>query len=400
MGTFARASLIFAAVAGFAAAQQPTTTAPPTAPPPPTTGGGGGTTTPTAPATTTQQTPQSTQPSRQPQQPIFISGNVALPDGTEPPDRVLIERLCGTNSVRSEGYTDSKGRFSIQLGQSLQFVPDASEIMLLDGTQGFSSGTRSGANGQTADPYMGCELRARLAGYRSSTILLAGRRAMDNPAVGTLTIFPILKTDGQAMSGTSAAASKDARKAFEKGIGEAKKQKWESAEKELRKAVELHPRYAEAWLALGKIYVDSKRLPEARETLGKAIAADPQYVYPYEQMYMVAFQESNWQELANTTDRLLRLNPYEFPMAYYFNGVAQLQLKNLDAAQKSLEQAISVDRRGQNPKAHYVMGLVLVQKHNYPSAAESFVTFANMAPNDPVIPKVQAILEEIGKLAR
>lgn len=401
MGIFARATFIFTLTAAFVTAQEPVTPAPPpTNPTPPTTGGGGGggTTTPTVPST--QQTPQTTRPPQQPPQPVFISGNVALPDGTEPPERVLIERLCGTNSVRSEGYTDSKGRFSIQLGQSLQLVPDASEVMLLDGTQGFSSSSRNSVNGQPTDPYLGCELRARLAGYRSSSIILAGRKAMDNPAVGTLTIFPILKTDGQAISATSAAASKDARKAFEKGISEAKKQKWESAEKELRKAVELHPKYAEAWLALGKIYVDRKRLPEAREALSHAIAADPQYVYPYEQMYIVAFEESNWQELADTTERLLRLNPYEFPMAYYFGGVANYQLKNYDAAQKSLEQAISADRRNSNPKTHYVLGLVLVQKHDYQAAAESFVTFANLAPNDPQISKVQAILEQIEKAAR
>jgi tetratricopeptide (TPR) repeat protein len=324
-----------------------------------------------------------------------------MADGTEPPDRVLIERLCANNNVRSEGYTDSKGRFSLQLGQSLQLVPDASETMFLDGTQGFSSTTRSNTSGQqNTNPYFDCELRARLAGHRSSTIVLAGRRPMDNPNIGTLVLVPILKTDGQAMSATSATASKDARKAFEKGMSEAKKQKSDSAEKEFRKAVELHPKYAEAWLELGKTYAGRKRLPEAREALTKAIAADPQYVYPYEQLYMIAFEEAHWQELADTTDRLLRLNPYEFPGAYYFNGVAQYQLKNYDAAQKSLEQAIGSDRRNQNPKAHYVLGLVMVQKKDYRAAAESLVNFANLSPNDPQIPKVQSILEQIEKALR
>jgi tetratricopeptide (TPR) repeat protein len=216
----------------------------------------------------------------------------SLPDGTEP--RIVIERLCSTGQVRSEGYTDSKGRFSIQLGQSLQLVPDASENMFLDGTQGFSSNTRSNTSTQqNADPHFDCELRARLAGYRSSTILLAGRKAMDHPSVGTLTIFPILKTDGLAMSATSAGASKDARKAFEKGMSEAKKQKLDAAEKEFRKAVELHPKYAEAWLELGRTYVTRNRLPEAREALSKAIAADPQYVYPYERV----LPGNNWRSL-------------------------------------------------------------------------------------------------------
>ncbi len=379
------------------------TTTAPTAPPAPT--APTGPTTPTAPTTPSQPPAiiQPTQPTNQPQrppQPIFISGNVTLPDGTEPPDRVLIERICSTNKVRSEGYTDSKGRFSVQLGQSLMVIPDASETMFTDGTQGFANNTTSNTNQTGMDPYFDCELRARLAGYRSSTLLLAGRRSMDNPAIGTLVIYPISKTDGQAISATSANASKDARKAFDKGLSEARKQKWESAEKELRKAVELHPKYAEAWLELSKTYSARKQLTEARDAVTKSIAADPQFVYPYEQLYKIEFEEAKWQELADTTDRLLRLNPYEFPGAYYFNGVAHYELKNYDAAQKMLQQAIDADRRNSNPKTHYVLGLVLIQKKDYAAAAQSLVNFANLAPNDPQIPKTKAILAEIEKALR
>jgi tetratricopeptide (TPR) repeat protein len=396
MLTLSRTALALLA-ATFAAAQTTTAPAPapaPTAPTAPTVNPSP--TTPTRPTTGSSTTQPNPQPQR-PQQPIFISGNVTLPDGTEPPDPVVIERVCSTNKVRPEGYTDSKGRFSIQLGQSLQIVPDASESLFTDGTQGFPNNTNNSVNQNSSDLFSDCELRARLPGYRSSTLLLVGRRPMDNPAIGTLVIYPISKIDGQAISGTSANASKDARKAFDKGLNEVRKQKWDSAEKELRKAVELHPKYAEAWLELSKTYFNRKQLPEARDAVAKAIAADPQFVYPYEQLYKIAFEEAKWQELADTTDRLLRLNPYEFPGAYYFNGVAHYEMKNYDAAQKMLEQAIDADRRHSNPKAHYVLGLVMVQKHDYPAAAQSLITFANLAPNDSQIPKTKAILEQIEK---
>lgn len=329
------------------------------------------------------------------QQPIFITGNVTLPDGTEPPDRVLIERLCSNNNVRSEGYTDSKGRFSIQLGQSLQLVPDASQTMFLDGTQGFAGTTRSSTSTPNGDPYFDCELRARLAGHRSSTILLAGRRPMDNPAVGTLVIFPLSATDGATISGTAAAASKDAKKAFDKGVSELKKQKWESAEKELRKAVQLHPKYADAWLELGKTHMARKQIDAARDAFQHAIDADPQYVYPYEQLYLVSFEQAKWPELAQLTEKLLRMNPYEFPGAYYFHGVAQYAMKNWDAAETSLVKAIEADTRGRNPKTHYVLGLVLAQKRDYAGAKQSLTIFSQLAPNDPNLPKVREILGQI-----
>lgn len=401
MTNFAR-FLALASLATLIHAQQGGggTTAPAPAPSPaptnPSTGGGNN----RGPVIVPQQPSQPAAPPRI-QQPIFITGNVALPDGTEPPERVLIERLCANNNVRSEGYTDSKGRFSIQLGQSLQLVPDASQTMFLDGTQGFAGTTRSENSMATnADPYFDCELRARLAGYRSSTILLAGRRPMDNPAVGTLVIIPLAATDGTSISGTAGGASKDAKKAYDKGVSEMKKQKWESAEKELRKAVALHPKYADAWLELGKSHMARKQLDPARDAFQHAIDADPQYVYPYEQLYMVSFEQSNWTELAELTEKLLRLNPYEFPGAYYFHGVSQYALKNWDAAEKSLVKAVEADTRGRNPKTHYVLGLTLAQKRDYAGAKESLTIFSQLAPNDPNLPKVRALLEEIEKAAR
>ena len=57
--------------------------------------------------------------------PVFLSGKVVMEDGTPPPDAVTIERVCG-GSVRPEGYTDSKGRFSFQLGQNQGMMADAS----------------------------------------------------------------------------------------------------------------------------------------------------------------------------------------------------------------------------------------------------------------------------------
>ena len=91
---------------------------------------------------------------------------------------------------------------------------------------------------------------------------------MDNPNVGTLVIFPLTKDSGLSVSATSASAPKDARKALEKGVSEARKQKYDQAEKELRKAVDLHPKYAEAWLELGKVYAAKKSFDPAQ--IGRA----------------------------------------------------------------------------------------------------------------------------------
>src|SRR5580765_136952 len=103
---------------------------------PPTTGGGNttgttpGTTTPSPGRTTTPTNTNPTNPTQTPTvsitQPIFVSGRVMMEDGTPPPDRVVIETVCN-GSPHGEGYTDTKGYFSIELGGRNAIMQDASE---------------------------------------------------------------------------------------------------------------------------------------------------------------------------------------------------------------------------------------------------------------------------------
>src|SRR5206468_970560 len=144
--------------------------------------------------------------------------------------------------------------------------------------------------------------------------------------IGSIVLYPIGAIEGHAVSVTNALAPRNAKKALENGLNAIKKNKKDDAEKEFRAAVAIYPKYAEAWTELGKLLIGRAQLVQAREALEQAVAADPRYVFPHEQLYILAFQEAKWPELAEATDRLLRLNPYDFIGAYYFNGVANYQL--------------------------------------------------------------------------
>src|SRR5581483_10723110 len=140
------------------------------------TGGGGTTGGGTVSRPSVPTTPQRPQEAR----PMFLSGKVVMDDGTPAPHGIVIERVCSGRAHR-EAYTDSHGGFSFQLGRNFEMMQDASI--------GISSDTMQGRPGMTADTYssqfgtfdngltstgeynlMGCELRAVLAGYRSSTV--------------------------------------------------------------------------------------------------------------------------------------------------------------------------------------------------------------------------------------
>jgi tetratricopeptide (TPR) repeat protein len=390
------AAMIFL-LAGVAAAQQrnggttggsPTGTAPNT--------GGANTRTPSITTPPGNNVPD--------QRPIFISGKVALSDGTPPTEAVKIERICN-GTPRVEARTDRKGRFSFELGRSLEFQ-DASS----NGQDGFGGGggfggvprgPAFGSNSSLRDNNLfGCELRATLPGYRSDSVSLANIHYMDNPDIGTIILHPIAKVDGLTVSATTALAPKDARKAYEKGLEAAAKKNPEEAQKNFEKAVAVYPRYAAAWLALGQINEQREHAEEARKAYDQSIAADSKFVPPYERLSFMALKESKWQDLADTTDRMLQLNPYDYPSAYYLSSVANLQLQHLDVAEKNAREAIRLDPLKKNARAYYVLGLVLAQEQQFTTSAASLHTFLDADPNAPDVDFVRKQLEQVEAAAK
>jgi tetratricopeptide (TPR) repeat protein len=310
-----------------------------------------------------------------------------MDDGTKPPEPVAIERVCN-GVVRREQFTDSKGHFSFQLGQNDYAYTDASTsagdgIGGMGGSRGINSRTNMPGmptRGISERDLFGCELRAALPGFRSDVVNLANHRSMDNPDLGTIVLHRLGNVEGLTISATSMAAPKDARKAYEKGREAASKGKLEEAQKQLEKAVEVYPKYAAAWYELGKVHQQNKDVEGARKAFGEALKADPKFISPYDNMAQMAAQDQKWDEVADITDRMIRLNPVDFPNAYYLNGVANLNLHRLDAAQKSASYLVSQDTNHRMPRASYLLGIVLAQKQDWNGAATQLRTFIDHAP--------------------
>jgi tetratricopeptide (TPR) repeat protein len=297
-----------------------------------------------------------------------------------------------------EARTDRKGHFNFELGRSLEFQDASTNGQDGFGGGGFggSPGLVRGSNSSLRDNNLfGCELRASLPGYRSDSVSLANIHYMDNPDLGTIILHPIAKVDGLTVSATTALAPKDARKAYEKGLEAAAKKNPDEAQTNFEKAVALYPRYAAAWFALGQINEQREHAEEARKAYDQSMAADPKFVPPYERLSFMALKESKWQDLADTTDRMLQLNPYDYPSAYYLSSVANLQLQHLDVAEKNAREAIRLDPLKKNARAHYVLGLILAQKHEFTTSAASLHTFLDADPSAPDADFVRKQLEQV-----
>jgi tetratricopeptide (TPR) repeat protein len=337
--------------------------------------------------------------------PIYISGHVAMEDGSAVPPNLQIQRVCSGIS-KTVAYTDSKGRFSFQWNDRSTLVADASDAGSGAGrasNSGFGSAqSAGGANALAADPFgsrmMNCELRASVAGFRSDTVNLFNRRSADSPDVGAIVLHRMEGVEGTSVSVTSMMAPKEAKKAYENGLQALLKQKRAEAAKDFEKAVAAYPKYADAWVSLGKLRIEEQATEAGRAALRKAMEADPKLVTPYVELGLLAAKETQWEDAARDLDRGMELDPVDFPQAWYVDAVAHYNLKHYDTAEKCARSAVKVDPRHTNPRSEYLLGLVLAEKKDYAGAITEMWAYVKLAPNAPDVGQVKGQMGELEKL--
>jgi tetratricopeptide (TPR) repeat protein len=351
-------------------------------------------------------TPTSTSsPTRMPTQPslsgndsslgqrAFLTGKVVLDDGTQLTESASVQTLC-SGRKQTVAHTDSHGGFSFELGDRTSAVAAGISDADVD-----SSGAAATGRGIQRD-WRNCELVAELPGFTSQSIDLSSRLStFESADIGRLVLHRLGHVEGLTISATSAAAPRDAQKAYEKGREKASKQKWDEAEQSLAKAVEIYPKYAVAWYDLGRVQLHKNDAVQARHSFEQSIAADPKYANPYRGIAELETQQKQWQALVNVTGQLLALNPVNFPDAWFRNALGNYYLHNFAEAEKSARQGMKVDDQHQLPRMEYLLGVILVQERNYPEAATHIQNYLKVATEPAEIEDAQKQLAEVSRLS-
>jgi tetratricopeptide (TPR) repeat protein len=335
--------------------------------------------------------------------PIFIMGDVVTGDGTPVPRNIEIHRVCNGRD-RREGYTDSAGHFSFQLGGE-QVMQDASSddsgfgsMPGQPSSMGMGMGSLGSSSGSGSQNLFGCELKAVAAGFRSSSIELATYRA-EEPIVGKLVLERVERVQGTMISATSAAAPKDAQKAYKKGVDLEKKGKFEEAQQRFIDATNQYPRYADAWLEVGRLYLRQNQPDAAKNAFQQAIAADSRFVAPYVGLASIEAIRQNWQETARLTDQAITLDPIDFPNGYFYNSVANFNLGHFDAAEKSARKAATLDSQHRLPQIQSLLGRILLMKKDYPGALENFRSYLKNLPDAADAPDIRRQVQTLEQAA-
>jgi tetratricopeptide (TPR) repeat protein len=312
--------------------------------------------------------------------PLFLSGTVVLEDGTPPPEQVLVQRSCDGRAI-PQGYTDARGRFSVELGRNPSAALDA-QNQIFEAVQDQRDLT-------------GCELRVQLPGFYPAARDLGGRRILDSPDVGTLVLRRLPGVQGSIFSPTTLQARKEARTAFEKGRALGRDKKFDEALKEYEKAIRIAPGFAAAWFELGLVHQMLNHAADARKAYGEALLADPRFIKPYRQMAFLSFNEQKWEAVVEATDRWIGLDPVSYPEAYFFSAFANFYLNRLDSAERSAREAVKLDADRSIPRARYVLGAVLIEKRDYAGAAEQLRAYVEIAEPGPDVERAKQMLAQL-----
>jgi len=377
-------------------------------------GGNGGTTQPKIPPSlpSTITTPRENRAPQVPSVPetVFLTGSVVQEDGNPPPFGTVIELDCG-DTITREATVDSTGGYGFQVGSRNRIgrvMPDASDRI---GEDIFTTpevsqnvGTREGATLARTAPLsvrlLRCEVRGQYPGYRSTSARLKPGSIWGYTEVAPILMYPIERVRGTSVSLTSMLAPKRARRSIEQATKALKKEQFSEAEGLLKSAIGLYPASAEAWFLLGDAYQLQERKQEARESYWRAVQADGLYVRPYLRLARLSLNERDWRNAADLSNKALELDPIDFPEAYFLNALALYNLKDMDAAEKSVRKGQRLDLSLQFPQMHLILANILAMKHDALGSIEEMRMYLKDAPNAEDAPMVRARLEERVKLAK
>ena len=336
-------------------------------------------------------------PSSQPSQPrenlvMFLLGRVATDDGTSLPNDVLVERVCN-NTVRQDVYASPHGDFSMQLGSRADSFPEASA----DPTSPSVVGGKDSVMGIPRRELTNCELRASASGFHYGVINLVELDTFSSSVdVGAIVMQRATKTEGMTLSATPYKAPKDARRAYVKGLDAERNGKLADARKYFETALQIYPRYVNAWFQLGTVLQKENQKDAARTAYTHATTIDTKFLPPYLSLASMAYEAENWTEVLNFTGHILDLDPLScadvtgyildldplnYAEAYFYDAIANYKLNKIEAAEKSALKAERAGLRTHFPQVHLLLAEIFARKNNFATAISEMQTYLELAPH-------------------
>lgn len=295
-----------------------------------------------------------------------LEGRVMTPDGSPPSNSVRVTLTFSGRRVQ-EAFTDLSGRFSFG---------------------GLAAGTYQLTAEGDGRAFETTTVRAELTAFRSM------------PQSFTQNIQLRVKASAAlAAPGTVSAAELDpdvperARELYRQGAKSAASGKAEEAAKQFGAALDAHPPFYAAQLALADQHLRLGRHAEALSAYQKAGRLKPDRPEPYVGVGVALVNQGRYEEGIRLLRGVVELDK-NLAAPYLSLGYAEMMTGDLKAAEEHLLRALELAKP---PIAHVYLAHVYEQLGRFAKAAEHLGTYLKENPDAPQAPAVREAVEKLRK---
>jgi Ca-activated chloride channel homolog len=291
----------------------------------------------------------------------FMKGKVVMENGSAPPARVVIQRVCPGASPVIEASTNKQG---IYLWAVVNIF---------------------GAH---------CVLQAALEGYESSKIDTSLDRLYFSPELPALVLHAI---GSEVLPGSPLPLPRAAAKSWNLALNELNGKNWGEAERLLRITTRAVPDFAPAWNSLGAACQSQRKTEDAREAYQHAIRADPGLLIAYLNLSRLEIGLQHWPDALKAAESLIKADTGHLYMEAYLDDViARYALRDLAGVEAVLITALPLDKKHELPRLEYFMGAVLGAKGDPQGGAEHLRKYLELAPKANDAGGVRTYLDDLG----
>ncbi|MEA5619080.1 tetratricopeptide repeat-containing serine protease family protein [Cronbergia sp. UHCC 0137] len=158
-----------------------------------------------------------------------------------------------------------------------------------------------------------------------------------------------------------------ARDFYARGITQINENKYQESLENFNRAIQLEPKYMEAYFKRGYAYTWLRKFKEAQRDFNEVIKLDPNYLDAYINRGWSHIWLKNNKAALEDFNQAIRINP-NYATAYAHQGMAYIRLRKYQEALASSKEAIRLDPN--NSYGYSIQGDVFNALNNYEAAIE------------------------------
>jgi len=151
------------------------------------------------------------------------------------------------------------------------------------------------------------------------------------------------------------------------------------AEETFRKALEIKPKFEQAWAKLGNVLVDQNRLKEAEDIFRKALEIDQNFADVWHNLGNLFQKQKQPKEAEDAYRKALKIDPND-SKKWYNLGILLQEQKRPNETEKAYRNALQIDPN--DAKTWYNLGTLLKDQKHFNEAEYAYRKFLEIDPHN------------------